>query len=197
VGKAGKKNTPTRVGPALEEARERLGFLHRLGALNDDDRVWARKLVMLIEFPVGFNIIGGVEKLREYLLQVLDEKPAPRAKKGRPSHDSRDYWIVRVLARLVAVYNVPLTRSRRRAVRPRGLSACAIVAQALGEIGIKLDEAGVEAIWSRRRPQLAPHEIDKQRGLPRSMEMDPRDQETDAQLKADARLLGIDIESAR
>jgi hypothetical protein len=100
--------------------------------------------------------------LRDYLLRLLDEKPAaPRARKGRPSNVDRDYWIVKVLARLVAMYNVPLTRSRRPAVRPRpGLSACAIVAQALGGLGIKLNEAGVEAVWSKRRPQLTPREID-------------------------------------
>jgi hypothetical protein len=199
VGKAGKKNTTTfEQEPALEEARDRLGWLHRLGFLNDDDRVWARNLVMRIEFPESFRATGGIERLREYLLRLLDEKrAAPGAKKGRPSNKKRDYWIVRVLARLVVMCNVPLTRSRRRAndVRPRpGSSACAIVAQVLQELGIKLNEAGVEAVWSKRRPQLTAREIDKQPGLPRTFKFDPRDQEMiDARLKADR----LDIESAR
>jgi hypothetical protein len=135
------------------------------------------------------------DEVRDLLLRRLDEKPAaPRRKKGRPSNNNLDYWIVLVLARLVAKYNVPLTRSRRRAVRPRGLSACAIVAQTLGELGIKLNEAGVEAVWSRRRPQRSASEIDEHSGLPRTIEMNPRDQEMiDAALKADR----LDIESAR
>jgi hypothetical protein len=196
VGKAANKNTPkqARIEPALEEARERLGWLHRLGFLNDDDRVWARRLVMQIEFPKYFWVTGGIEKLREYLLRLLDEK-APGAKKGRPSNDNRDYWIVLVLARLVAMYNVPLTRSRRQAVGPRsGLSACAIVAQALGELGIKLNESGVEAVWSKRRPQRSASEIDGDSPLPRTIAMDPRDMEIAlAQLEADR----LDFESAR
>jgi hypothetical protein len=162
------------IEAALEEARERLGFLHRLGALDDDPRVQARKLVMRIQFPVGFVPSGGIEKLREYLLQLLSEKRAALgAKKGRPANVGRDFWIVQVLARLVAMYSVPLTRSRRRAVRPRPrLSACAIVAQALGELGIKLDEAGVEAIWSKRRPQRSASEINDHSALPRTIELD-------------------------
>jgi hypothetical protein len=194
VGRAGKQNTP--IEPALEEARERLGWLHRLGFLDDDPRVRARKLVMLIEFPVGFVPSGGIEQLREYLLQLLSEKRvAPDGKKGRPSNDSRNYWIVQVLARLVAMYNVLLTRSRRRA-DDRRLSACAIVAQALGELGIKLAEAGVEAVWLKRRPQQSPREIDERSPLPRTIELDQRTQKMiDARLKADARLR--DIESAR
>jgi hypothetical protein len=123
MGKAGKKNIPNEptrasIEDALEEARDRLGWLHRLGFLNDDDRVWARRLVMQIEFPKYFWVPGGIGPLREYLLRLLDEK-APGAKKGRPSNKNRDYWIVRVLARLVVMFNLPLTRSRRPAVRPR------------------------------------------------------------------------------
>jgi hypothetical protein len=108
-------------------------------------------------------------------------------KKGRPSNVDRDYWIVKVLARLVAVYKVPLTRSRRPAVRPRpGLSACAIVAQALEELGIKLNEAGVEAVWSKRRPQLTAREINGDSPLPSQ-----RDREImDARVKA---LMGIEV----
>jgi hypothetical protein len=194
VGKAGKNNTPNDPTRALEEARERLGFLHRLGFMDDDDRIRARKLVRWIEFPTGLRVAGGIEQFRSYLLRLLDEKRRAPGK-GRPSNKHRDHRIVQVLARLVVMYNVPLTRSRRRAVRPRpGLSACAIVAQALGELGIKLNEAGVEAVWSKRRPQLTPREIDEHSRLPRTIELDPRDQEIiDAALKA-ARL---DIESAR
>jgi hypothetical protein len=201
VGKAGKKNTPKDTlraklskaaeEPALEEARQRLRFLHRLGALDDDPRVRARKLVMMIEFPVGFIPLGGIEKLREHLLQLLSEKrAAPGAKKGRPAKLGRDFWIVQVLARLVAMCSVPLTRRRRRAddVRPRRLSACAIVAQTLGELGIKLNEAGVEAIWSKRRPQRSASEIDEHSSLPRSIEPDRRGQEIiDAAIKEERR----------
>jgi hypothetical protein len=147
---------------------------------------------MRTNFPGGLPL--GREDLRDYLSRVLDEKPAtPRAKKGRPSNVSRDYWIVLVLARLAAMYGVPLTRSRRRAndVRPhRRLSACATVAQTLGELGIKLDEAGVEAIWSKRRPKLSPREIDEREELPRSIELNRRTQK-----RIDARLK--DFESAR
>jgi hypothetical protein len=207
VGKAGKKNTP-KEEPALEEARERLRFLHGLGALDDDPRrARARAYLKMIEFPVGFSL--GCEdapltdgepsqdeaehppqlNLRDYLLRLLDEKPA-RAKEGRPANVARDFWIVQVLARLVVMYGVPLTRSRRRAVRPRRLSACAIVAQALGEVGIKLDEAGVEAVWSKRRPypQLSASEIDKHSSLPRTIELDQRDRKIiDAAIKAEKR----------
>jgi hypothetical protein len=147
VGKAGNRNTPENISrasiePALQEARTLLGMVYRLDALEaDPHRARARRMVMQTKFS---------RYLRDYLLRVLDEKPAtPRAKRGRPSNTNRDYWIVRVLARLVVLHNLPLTR--RRGGLGRRLSACAIVAQVLGELGIKLEEAGVEAIWSKRR----------------------------------------------
>jgi hypothetical protein len=206
MGKAGRKSsTPDDQAAALDEARERLrflhqhGFLYRRGALTGDGfvRAEARKLVSDMEFPWWCLF---KDKVRDLLLRLLDEKPAaPRAKKGRPSNNRRDYWIVAVLARLVAMYNVPLTRSRRRADSPRpgGLSACAIVAQELAKLGIKLDEAGVEAVWSKRRPQLTAREIDEHSGLPRTIEMQRGTQKKiDAALELlRARLM--DIKSAR
>jgi hypothetical protein len=152
VGKAGKRNTPKNIlrasiEPALEEARKLLRLL----------------------YPEGFWL--GHSNLRHYLLPLLDEMPAtPLTTIGRPSNPGRDAAIVAVLARLVVKYEIPLMCSRRGP--HRRLSACAIVAQALGEIGIHLNEAGVEAVWSKRRPQLSPHEIDARSLLPRTIELD-------------------------
>jgi hypothetical protein len=144
---------------------------------------------------------GGAENIREDLLRALSEKSATsRAKKGRPSNVDRNFWIVRMLARLVVKYGVPLTRSRRRTddARPRRRwSACAIVAQTLGELGIKLDEAGVEAIWSKRRPPRSPREINDERGgLPRyglDIDWGP----IDKALAKDAHKAGVMISSRR
>jgi hypothetical protein len=160
------------IEDALEEARHLLRLLYGLGAIEPGDdamRILARNWLM--HAKSSWLVVGGDEKVREYLLRLLSEKSATsRAKRGRPSNVDRNFWIVRMLARLVVKYGVPLTRSRRRTddVRlRRRSSACAIVAQALGELGIKLDEAGVEAIWSKRRPQRSPREINDDRDLPR------------------------------
>jgi hypothetical protein len=189
-------NEPTRVGieDALEEARQLLGLLYRLDALEPGDyRMSFDARNWLMHAKSSWMVMGGDENMREYLFRLLSEKPAAsRAKKGRPSNVNRDFWIVRMLARLVVKYGIPLTRSRRRTddTRPRRRSsACAIVAQTLGELGIKLNEAGVEAIWSKQRPQRSPREINDDRDLPRYDAVDWGPIDIDKVLAEDAQRL--------
>jgi len=92
--------------------------------------------------------------VRDYVVRRLDEKPTKR-EGGRPSNVSRDYWIAKLIAILKVEYGLSPTR-RKRTGDPSG---SAIVAQVLRELGIDLDETGVEAVWSKRRPRRSPSEI--------------------------------------
>jgi hypothetical protein len=155
VGKAGKKNTTTfEQEPALEEARKLLRLLYPeviLDGVSYPSFLWGTPL-------------GGNKNAHHYLSPLLD-KDWNITKIGGPRDPHRDAAIVAVLARLAVKYKIPLTL--RRGGLHRRPSACAIVARALGGIGVNLKEAGVESVWSKRRPHLAPHEIDALSRLPR------------------------------
>jgi hypothetical protein len=142
-----------RVEAALTKARSELGWFHRYGALapgDDHMRPVAQHVIMHSLLP---------DEVRDYLLRLLDEKPASSSSRsGRPSNAARDHWIVLVLAHLVVKHGLPLTRNRSRKDRPRW-TACRVVAVVLAELGVKLSEVAIETIWSKRRPQRSPLEI--------------------------------------
>src|SRR5262249_1060358 len=194
-GSAAMRDPTTRdaaVEAAREEARSQLAFLHRLGVLDPGDdhmRPVARRLIMRAGLP---------DPVLDYVLRRLDEKPAAAREGGRPSNVSRDFWIVHVLGCLAVNHGLPLTRNRARKRKlerwiKRGAgdprphtrpSACAVVAQALGELGIGLDETGVETVWSKRRPRRSPREVKDEWQTPANV-ASPEDE---ARLAYEARL---------
>ena len=140
----------TATEAARDAARGLLGFYHRYGALDPGDdhmRALARTALMHAGLP---------DRVLDYVLRRLDEKPSKRGG-GRPSNVSRDFWIVQTVACVAVGHGLWPTRRRGRAHRRP--SACAVVAQVLGELGMELDEGGVEAVWGKRRPRRSPREI--------------------------------------
>jgi hypothetical protein len=160
---------------ALNEAREHLGLLKRLGFLEpgveglEAHIRWRARIQLRLEAvperparaaAVGETIALDAAKeplrardVRDYLLRLLSEKPTPPPKKGRPSTEFRDFWIVQVIACLVASYSLTPTRNRVPNPTPHQQqpTACEIVAMVLDELGTSLAKtSSVEAIWSRR-----------------------------------------------
>jgi hypothetical protein len=138
-----------KVAAALDEARQRLGFLHRLGALKSDEieDPTRRRACFELRNP-QFDLSA-----RNYLLRLLEgQDPTPVPRRGRPTTKKRDYWIAQMVARLVNAYGPTPTRNRGNNPGHQRLTACEIVAQVLGEIGTtNINGASIEVIWSRRR----------------------------------------------
>jgi hypothetical protein len=109
------------------------------------------------------------EDERAFLLRLLSEnkKAAAQPRKGRPSTKNRDCFIAQMVTRLVNVHDLTPTRNRQRSNNPgqERPTACGVVAQVLGELGVNLSETGVETIWSRRPDDIADH-LPVEIGLP-------------------------------
>ena len=148
----------TRTEDALEEARACLKEIKERGALEPDEGyadAGAAREEAAAMYEIVFNATIS-DEARDRLLQRCDEATPSRG--SRPSTRRRDYWIVWVVARLVEEHGLAPTRSRASADKDSGLSACAAVAQALGELGININEFSVNVIWSRRDKLQAPGE---------------------------------------
>jgi hypothetical protein len=93
------------------------------------------------------------EEVRAYLLHLvsrdLGDPNSLDPPRGRLRNEVRDWWITRTIAAVVDHHGIRPTRNREpKSVRRP--SACAIVAQVLGELGVNLGEHGVEEILRRR-----------------------------------------------
>ena len=93
------------------------------------------------------------EYLRDYIATILIFRfhaPPKRRKGGDPyALDRRNLFIVTILKRLKSS-GVPPTRNRAARDNGTGRSGCSIVAKALSEVGVHIDETGVEKIWAAR-----------------------------------------------
>jgi hypothetical protein len=91
--------------------------------------------------------------LRDYISTILKFRfaaPPKRRKGGDPyARDRRNLFIVTILKRLRGS-GVPPTRNRAARDNGTGRSGCSIVAKALSEVGVHIDETGVEKIWAAR-----------------------------------------------
>jgi hypothetical protein len=88
---------------------------------------------------------------REWALQIMlllrFDPPPVKRRRGRRANPDRDFWIVVAIEQVIERGFEP-TRNREATGAPR--SACAIVAEAFKQMGIKLSERGVETIWAKR-----------------------------------------------
>ena len=93
------------------------------------------------------------EYLGDYVATILTVRflaPPKRRKGGDPyALDGRNLFIVTILKRLKGS-GVPPTRNRAARDNGTGRSGCSIVAKALSEVGVHIDETGVEKIWAAR-----------------------------------------------
>jgi hypothetical protein len=152
-----------KTGGALAEARHLLALFTERGffapgkrrfMLTEHDRMrdHLRREISFGEAGLAFR-----DNEREFLLRLLEERPPNLPRKGRkPRNSSRDFWILQVVARLVEKHGVAPTRNREPSNDPdpqRPTTACGIVALVLRELGINLQETGVEALWSRRHSE--------------------------------------------
>jgi hypothetical protein len=154
-----------RVEAALEEARQRLTWLYQYGALDPGDD-YMRPLAQLHVMNAGFP-----DRVRDYVLRRLDEKPSTKREDGRPPNTARDYWIVMVLAILKVEHGLSPTR-RKGTDDPSG---SAVVAAVLVQLGIeKLNEGGVATVWGKRRPRRSPEEIVNEWRMPANV-LSPED----------------------
>jgi hypothetical protein len=82
------------------------------------------------------------------IMHLLFFDPSPvKRRRGRCANPDRDYWITAAIEEVIARGFEP-TRNREATEAP--FSACAIVAEVLKQMGIKLSERGVETIWAKR-----------------------------------------------
>jgi hypothetical protein len=100
--------------------------------------------------PLPIHLAGYIGAL----LRLRFKRP-PKRRKGRYSpHQNtiRDFVIVRAVASLEEM-GIDATRNRAKRIKypDTKLSGCAIIAKALAQMGLHIDEGGVDTIWSRRQ----------------------------------------------
>jgi hypothetical protein len=142
------------VEAALSDARVLLSLCEVEGDWKDWDSRYASE-----RWDASDQIERGQlsDEVKAYLLELVGrdlgdpryDRPLPR---GRRRNGIRDSWIVRAIATLVNAGMRP-TRNRQlgRNKTADCPSACAIVAQLLGERKILISERGIEEIWRRRK----------------------------------------------
>jgi hypothetical protein len=147
--------TPPDVEAALRDARDRLRYEKKHGFLDadyngDPDPDVDLALEALARLP-GMALSEDVRAYLDRLVRADLEGPL-RRERGRPRNMGRDFWIVYVVARIAERHGLRPTQNREPAHNKSVdcPSACAIVAQALQELGIDCGVRGVEEIWRRR-----------------------------------------------
>jgi hypothetical protein len=143
-----------KIEAAREEARELIGYLVR-GEVGSDEDI-ARLKTWNWLFRARAGAAGPMpQEVFDDLYRRMDRgfDSAVAKKRGRRANTTRDSFIARVVAHLVAKYALDATRN---AASPRA-SACSIVADILAEIardqkenGFDIGESAVVHIWSRR-----------------------------------------------
>jgi hypothetical protein len=150
-------STPADVEAALRDAKNRLRSEKKLGFLDadyngDPDPDVDLALVVLARLPD----MALSEDVRAYLCRLVraDLERPRRRQRGRPTNMGRDFVIVLEVARIAKKHGFRPTQNREPAHNKSVdcPSACAIVAQALQELGIECGVRGVEEIWRRRDP---------------------------------------------
>jgi len=154
------------VEAAIEETRIVLGLLSRFGGLRDgveDDPDADMRSKARIDLTINSVRAEWAQRLpddvRNYLLRLVSDyeyrpdsevshrvKPAsPPKRRGRPRNTARDQMLVDMIAR-IELHGIDRTRNREMRDHRCG---CDIVSQVLGELGIDLEEEGVEDVWRR------------------------------------------------
>jgi hypothetical protein len=95
----------------------------------------------------GASLSGPV---RNWLYRLIRERPnVPRRRRRK---GQRDAIIANVVAHISNEYGLAPTRNRAS----RQASACSVVSEVLAELGIHLDEIGVEDVWRRLHKHVNP-----------------------------------------
>jgi hypothetical protein len=151
----GVRDVDARAEAALRDARDFLRREQRCGGL-DAGKEWDPDATLF--WDAVAQLMDGMalsEDVRAYLLRVLEVSEISRPR-GRRANMIRDTWILYTIAMIVEKHGIRPTQNREPAVHSKTAncpSACAIVAQALRELGIGFAVRGVEDIW-RRRDQI-------------------------------------------
>jgi hypothetical protein len=135
-----------RAEAALDAAVKCLRAIHERGHLEpDEEYVDAAERAHAL-YALLFNPTIS-DDVRDWFLRQVDQPGPPKL--GRSSVQRRNFWITCVIRGLVNEHAFKATRSRDSKSQQQP-TACAIVAQALSQLGITLNEATIEDIWSRR-----------------------------------------------
>jgi hypothetical protein len=169
-GKKSRAHSAAEVAAAIAEARSYLNEItpphsrlpyhlnERMRALSTEE-LWDKTkqgdadAAHILRHRARVALLEGVETGRlsrewvHYIVILLDFEPPPVRRRGRRANLDRDYWITRAIK---AVIERGFDPTRNREATGAAVSACAIVAEALKQMEIKLNERGVETIWSKR-----------------------------------------------
>jgi hypothetical protein len=135
-----------RAEAALDAAYECLRAIQQRGHLEPDEEYADAAERAHALYALLFNPTIS-DDVRDYYLRLTDQPGPPQP--GRPSVQRRNFWITCVIRGLVNEHGLQATHNREQ--NPcRQPTACGIVARVLNELGIRLNEATIEDIWSRR-----------------------------------------------
>lgn len=146
------------VAAAIEETRIILAHVLALpGAavwVREDDAIRLKAGIELALYPTGRGELSpDVRKFLLSLLLAADRRPERKGKRRR-KNAVRDQYLVLMIEQ-IEKRGIKATRNDA-SHKPCG---CSIVAQVLGELGVNLDERGVEDVWRQRdrhRPDVLP-----------------------------------------
>jgi hypothetical protein len=148
------------VAVAIKETRSVLRVWQVLGGLRDgvemhpDFEIRSKARVELTRPDIKGKLSNDV--LRYLYVLVSDDRSAPPPKrKGRRRNTVRDQMLVDMIAHIKERHGIDPTRNRSS--MHDHYSGCAIISQVLGELGIDLEEEGIEEVWRQMGHRAEPN----------------------------------------